>query len=109
MNFMSKEQTVSIDLKEQMKENPREYGAVVKLIFQAVLDNSEEVRREARKTLISTFQEEGMQLQQMLNVDNGIVMTASYQGQQVSAYLCDQPKEYQGRPPVFRGFEVRKE
>ncbi len=105
---MSEKQTLDIDLKEHMKETPKEYDAIVKLIFQAVLDNSEDVRREARKTLISNFTEEGMQLQQMLSVDNGIVMTASYQGQQISAYICNLPEEYQGRPPTVRGFEVRR-
>jgi hypothetical protein len=99
---------LQINLKEEFSANPIEYDAFVALILGAMMSDSEEKIKFYRKTIVETFRERGINLEQVVSVDNQIFMTANAKGTQIYAYLCDKPKTYDGKPAIARNFEVRK-
>ncbi|MEI7719058.1 MAG: hypothetical protein WCI72_04270 [archaeon] len=97
---------VEINLKDAMEQRPKEYAAVVELIFQALFENEDKKRVGAIRTLVETLGADEVKLKQCFSGDNQIFLRASYGDTEALAYVCDHPKTYNNLPAVARNFEV---
>jgi hypothetical protein len=84
------------------------YNELYSLTQIAILDESEDMRRCAIKSLIGAFELDDIFISRGDCVDNQFLLTGEYRCRPTSIYVGDKPQKYKNSEPVIKNFDVRK-